>query len=176
MALPHDYRGQGCSLARTLEVIGERWTLLVVRDAFYGARRFGEFVEHLGLSRAVLTERLNALVAAGVLEHNGLTGRGSAYTLTSKGTDLWPVVRAMMAWGDEYYAPAGPRRLFRHGTDDGELDSRGVCATCGATVELTDTMVVPGPGLSGVDACTQDALTLALRAPRPLLQPFDILR
>ena len=174
MALPHDYRTQGCSLARTLEVIGERWTLLILRDAFYGARRFGEFVEHLSISRAVLTERLNALVESGVLEHNGLAGRGSEYTLTPKGVELWPVVRAMMTWGDRYYAPAGPRRVFRHGDDEGELDQHGVCSACGATVDLADTVVAPGPGLSAVDA--QDALTVALRQPRPLLTPFDILR
>jgi DNA-binding HxlR family transcriptional regulator len=176
MALPHDYRGQGCSLARTLEVIGERWTLLIIRDAFYGARRFGEFVEHLNVPRAVLTERLNSLVAAGVMEHNGLAGRGSQYTLTAKGIELWPVVRALMTWGDEHYAPAGPRRVFTHDADDGELDANGVCAVCGDAVTLPNTVVAPGPGLSVMAADAQDALTLALREPRPMLQPFDIMQ
>ena len=67
MALPNDYAGQACSLARTLEVVGERWTLLIVRDAFYGVRRFGDFAAHLGIPRAVLAERLKSLTAAGVL-------------------------------------------------------------------------------------------------------------
>jgi DNA-binding HxlR family transcriptional regulator len=175
MALPHDYQGQGCSLARTLEVIGERWTLLIIRDAFYGARRFGEFVEHLSIPRAVLTERLNSLVAAKVMEHNGLTGRASQYTLTAKGIELWPVVRSMMAWGDDYYAPDGPRRVFRHVTDHGEIDVQGICTTCNVKVDLTDTVVAPGPGLDTVRADSHDAFTLALREPRPLLQPLDIM-
>ena len=172
MPLPHDYRGQLCSLARTLEVIGERWTLLIIRDAFYGARRFGEFVERLNISRAVLTERLNALVAAGVMEHNGQAGKGSAYTLTEKGVELWPVVRAMMAWGDRHYAPAGPRRLFLHADDDAPLDAQGVCTACGASVDLADTVIAPGPGLADDAEGPQDALTTALRDPRPLLAPF----
>ena len=67
MALPKDYTGQGCSLARTLEVVGERWTLLIVRDAFFGVRRFGDFAAHLAIPRAVLTHRLSALVTDGVL-------------------------------------------------------------------------------------------------------------
>ena len=69
MALPNDYAGQACSLARTLEVIGERWTLLIVRDAFFGVRRFGDFAAHLGIPRAVLAERLKSLTAAEVLEY-----------------------------------------------------------------------------------------------------------
>src|ERR1700753_299078 len=67
MALPNDYAGQACSLARTLEVVGERWTLLIVRDAFFGVRRFGDFAAHLAIPRAVLAERLKSLTAAGVL-------------------------------------------------------------------------------------------------------------
>src|ERR1700753_1084550 len=67
MALPNDYAGQACSLARALEIVGERWTLLIVRDAFFGVRRFGDFAAHLGIPRAVLAERLKSLTAAGVL-------------------------------------------------------------------------------------------------------------
>jgi DNA-binding HxlR family transcriptional regulator len=172
MALPHDYRGQGCSLARTLEVVGERWTLLIIRDAFYGARRFGEFVERLGISRAVLTDRLNALVAAEVMEHNGQSGRGSTYTLTVKGTDLWPVIRAMMAWGDQHYEPDGPKRVFRHRLDDAELDDHGTCTACGARVAVCDTVVAPGPGLDLPADESTDAVTRALREPHALLEPL----
>ena len=67
MALPNDYAGQACSLARALEIVGERWTLLIVRDAFFGVRRFGDFAAHLRIPRAVLAERLKSLTAAGVL-------------------------------------------------------------------------------------------------------------
>src|SRR5215467_11562352 len=98
MTLPSTYADRSCSLARTLEVVGERWTLLIVRDAFYGMRRFGDFAAQLGIPRAVLTNRLRSLVEAGVLDRDE-----DGYRLTAKGIALWPVVRAMMAWGDEYY-------------------------------------------------------------------------
>jgi hypothetical protein len=81
-----------------------------------------------------------------------------------------------MTWGDEHYAPAGPRRVFTHDADDGELDAHGVCAVCGDAVTLPNTVVAPGPGLSVMAADAQDALTLALREPRPMLQPFDIMQ
>jgi DNA-binding HxlR family transcriptional regulator len=172
MALPADYAGQLCSLARTLEVVGGRWTMLIIRDAFYGARRFGEFVEHLNLSRAVLTERLNALVAAGVMRHNGRSGKNSEYALTEKGLALWPVVRAMMAWGDEYYAPKGRRRVFLHAADQGEVDESGSCAVCGAVADLAETVVAPGPGLESATARQADVISTGLRDPHLLLSPF----
>jgi DNA-binding HxlR family transcriptional regulator len=172
MALPNDYDGQRCSLARTLEVIGGRWTLLIIRDAFYGARRFGEFVEHLNISRAVLTERLNALVDAGVMCHNGQGGKGSLYTLTDKGIDLWPMVRAMMAWGDEYYAPNGRRRVFLHAGDHAVIDDSGTCTDCGADVEPADTVVAPGPGLEKQMPKQGDVVSAGLRDPHLMLTPF----
>ena len=96
MALPNDYAGQACSLARSLEIIGERWTLLIVRDAFWGVRRFADFIDHLGIPRAVLASRLKTLVAAGVLTR--VAGeRHLEYELTDKGTKLWPIVRDLMA-------------------------------------------------------------------------------
>src|ERR1700759_3823190 len=100
MPLGKDYAGQQCSLARALEVVGERWTLLILRDAFFGVRRFGDFVAHLGVPRAVLTERLEALREAGILaETRGGHGYGE-YVLTDKGVGLWPVVRDVLSWGD----------------------------------------------------------------------------
>ena len=110
MALPKDYTGEGCSLARALEVVGERWTLLIVRDAFFGVRRFGDFAAHLAIPRAVLTHRLSALADAGVLAVVPGPHGHDEYALTGKGLDLWPVVRSMLAWGDDYYSEKGPRR------------------------------------------------------------------
>ena len=107
MALPRDYTGQTCSCARALEVIGERWTLLIVRDAFYGVRRYRDFLAHLDIPRAVLAERLAALVEADVLSHD-LDSR--EYVITDKGRDLWPVVRSLAGWGEKYYAPHGALR------------------------------------------------------------------
>jgi DNA-binding HxlR family transcriptional regulator len=106
VALPNDYTGQACSLARSLEIIGERWTLLIVRDAFWGVRRFADFIDHLQLPRAVLASRLKTLVAAGVLTR--VAGeRHLEYELTGKGKALWPVVLSLMSWGDNFCAPGG---------------------------------------------------------------------
>jgi DNA-binding HxlR family transcriptional regulator len=128
MALPKDYVWEGCSLARALEVVGERWTLLIVRDAFFGVRRFGDFAAHLAIPRAVLTHRLGALVEAGVLAVVPGPHGHDEYALTGKGLDLWPVVRSLLTWGDDYYSAKGPRRLFRHALDNGEVAQDGTCA------------------------------------------------
>jgi DNA-binding HxlR family transcriptional regulator len=117
MALPKDYAGEVCSLARALEVVGERWTLLIVRDAFVGVRRFSDFAAHLDIPRAVLTHRLAALVESDVLAVVPGAHGHDEYVLTTKGLDLWPVVRGLLAWGDDHYSPAGPRRGFRHAPD-----------------------------------------------------------
>lgn len=112
MALPREYTGQACSIVRALEIVGERWTLLIVRDAVFGVRRFSDFLEHLGTPRAVLTERLEFLVREEVMTRVPGPGKRSEYELTAKGLALWPVVRSLSAWGDEFYAPEGqPARL-----------------------------------------------------------------
>src|SRR5580700_9692284 len=104
MALPKDYAGQRCSLARALEVVGERWTLMIVRDAFFGVRRFGDFAAHLGVPRAVLSERLGSLIEAGLLRRADGAHGHTEYLLTDKGMTLWPVVRSLLVWGDEHYS------------------------------------------------------------------------
>ena len=171
MPLPSDYATQSCSLARTLEIVGERWTLLIVRDAFYGVRSFGDFAAHLGIPRAVLTDRLNTLVDAGVLERVP-HGARSHYALTAKGVSLWPTVYALVQWGDDHYAEdKGPRRLFLHAADEGQLDSDRACAVCGAVVAPGEILIAPGPGLAP-PAEDDDAVTTALRAPHRLLEPL----
>lgn len=172
MGLPQDYEGQACSLARSLEVVGQRWTLLIVRDAFYGVRRFSDFVEHLQIPRAVLTDRLGSLTAEGVLVRVRSRGGWDDYELTEKGTALWPAIRELLAWGDDHYAPVnGPRRLFHHAADDGLLDRTGRCSRCESTVEAGDIVVVPGPGLEP-PAADDDPVTAALARPHRLLQPL----
>jgi DNA-binding HxlR family transcriptional regulator len=171
MALRSDYTGQACSLARALEIVGERWTLLIVRDAFYGVRRFGDFAAHLGIPRAVLAERLRSLVAAGVLDHLADRGPGGEYELTAKGISLWPTVWALLSWGDENYAPEGPRRVFLHADDGAELDPAGRCRQCGAAVAPGDILIKPGPGLTSAPG-GDDPVTVALRVPHRLLQPL----
>jgi DNA-binding HxlR family transcriptional regulator len=170
MPLPSDYSAQSCSVARSLEVLGERWTLLIVRDAFFGVRRFGDFVAHLDIPRAVLTARLKALVDEQVLTRvPGESGRDE-YELTDKGTKLWPVVRDLMEWGDEFYAPDGPLRILRHEADDGVLDRQGVCASCGGTVPVAEITIEPGPGF-GQAGRREDAVSEAIARRRRLLEP-----
>lgn len=174
MPLPRDYSGQTCALARSMEIIGERWTLLIVRDAFYGVRRFGEFAAHLRLPRAVLTDRLTTLTEAGVLRRLPDTGRREVYGLTPKGVALWPAVRALTSWGDEFYAAdGGPRRVFRHADDDAPVAADGRCTGCGVPVPVGDTLVTPGPGLAPATA-EDDPVTAALARPHRLLQPLLI--
>jgi DNA-binding HxlR family transcriptional regulator len=172
MALPRDYENQACSLARTLEVVGERWTLLIVRDAFYGVRRFSDFLVRLRIPRAVLTERLNGLVAAGVFERVGDPAGRQEYVPTEKGRALWPAIHALMSWGDEYRAPKGPRRLFVHEACGTEVDAVGWCPTCRVVVDLAALLVAPGPGLAGDEP--SDAVTDALSEPHRMLEPLAI--
>ncbi len=150
--LRNDYDTQVCSIARTLEVVGERWTLLVVRDLFLGLRRFDELQANLGIARNVLASRLEKLVEAGVVEKRPYSERPlrHEYRLTGRGRDLWPALHGLMAWGDEHApAPGGPPTLVVHrGACGGTLDGRGVCATCGALVGLTESQALPGPGAS----------------------------
>jgi DNA-binding HxlR family transcriptional regulator len=170
VALPNDYAGQACSLARTLEIIGERWTLLIIRDAFWGVRRFADFADHLQIPRAVLTSRLKTLVAAGVMTK--VAGeRHLEYELTGKGAALWPAVLSLMSWGDDFYAPEGPRRLFQHAADGGHVDPSGRCEACGTPVPAVDTIIAPGPGL---EPPADDAswVTTALTRPHRVLEPL----
>jgi DNA-binding HxlR family transcriptional regulator len=171
MPLPRDYAGQACSLASCLEVIGERWTLLIVRDAIYGVRRFSDFLAHLSIPKAVLTERLAGLVAAGILERVPGPGGHDEYALTSKGQALWPAMHALMAWGDQYYAGNGPRRLITHAACGATVDAVGTCPACAIKVGLAGLAVAPGPGLAGVTPA--DPVSVALSRPHRMLEPLD---
>jgi DNA-binding HxlR family transcriptional regulator len=146
--LPRTYEDQNCSIARTLEVLGDRWTMLVMRDAFLRVRRFEDFQRELGVARNVLTDRLNRLVEEGILERVRYQDRPARfeYRLTDKGIDLWPVMMTMMQWGDRYYAPEGRPRVIRHRGCGGELVAHLKCSKCGA--ELGPRDVEPEPGLS----------------------------
>ena len=165
------YTDEECSLARALEIVGERWTLLIVRDAFYGVRRFADFAAHLSIPRAVLSERLALLVRSGVLAKEPGPGRRELYRLTEKGIDLFPAMRTLLAWGDAHYAPRGPRRYFRHAADHGEVDIAGVCQECGKSLAVRDFVVIAGPGLDDAGA-DPDVVTKALAKPHRLLDPI----
>ena len=168
--LGKDYKGQDCSLARALEVVGERWTMLILRDAFYGVRRFSDFQAHLDIPKAVLSDRLSGLVDDGVLRRRpdpGHAGR-HVYELTDAGRDLWPALHALLAWGDRHRHPN--RRLFRHAACGTELDASGYCSTCQRTPEPGDIATEPRPGRA---RRRDDPVSVALRAPRRLLTPIE---
>jgi len=155
-----DYAGQTCSLARTLELVGERWTLLILRDLFFGVRRFNDLQRHLDIPRAVLSARLTTLVQAGIVEPD-------PYRLTAAGEELWPAVFALMQWGERHHSPDGPRRVFTHVDCGQELDAGGGCPACGFVPRADALVMQPGPGAT--IPRRDDAVTLALREPRRLL-------
>jgi DNA-binding HxlR family transcriptional regulator len=147
--LGRTYESQQCSVARTLELVGERWTLLIIRDAFLGVRRFGDFARRLGVARNVLQDRLTRLVDEGVLEKVPYSERPlrHEYRLTAMGRDLWPVMVTLMQFGDRHLSePEGVPLLVVHRNCGGELDDRRVCRRCGKPLELGDVEVHSGPG------------------------------
>ena len=145
--LKREYEGQNCSIARALEIVGERWTLLIIRDVFLGIRRFDELQESLGVARNVLTDRLNRLVDEGVLERVPYSERPTRYEyrLTTKGRDLNLALSGLRQWGDQYLNDKPPRLLRR------KADQQPVIAAFvpkGADVlRFDDLELVPGPGL-----------------------------
>jgi DNA-binding HxlR family transcriptional regulator len=144
--LNREYRDQNCSVARALEIVGERWTLLIVRDAFLGRRRFDEFQESLGIARNVLTDRLTRLVEEGILERVRYSERPERheYHLTPKGRDLQIAMAGLRQWGDKYLSEKPPRIMRR------KSDRRPVIAAFvpkGADVLRPDEIEsVPGSG------------------------------
>jgi len=171
--LGKDYSDQDCSLARALEVVGERWTLLIVRDAFYGVRRFSDFHAHLDIPRAVLTDRLTGLVEDGLMERVSdpeHAGR-QLYLLTRRGRELWPVLHGMMMWGAR--GSAGNSRIFGHAACGSELDDRGWCPSCQLIPAPEDIITRPKPGRK---PRRDDPVALALRSPHRLLEPLDVSR
>lgn len=135
--LPRTYDNQVCSIARALEAIGDRWTMLVIRDAFHGVRRFDDFQERLGVARNVLSDRLSRLVDEGILEKRPYQERPQRfeYRLTSKGVDLFPVLVSLMKWGDRHAPdPGGPPMLVLHRGCGGQVDERLLCDRCGEPI------------------------------------------
>jgi DNA-binding HxlR family transcriptional regulator len=165
--LGSDYKGQNCSIARSLELIGERWTILVLRDAFLGLRRFDQFQQNLGIARNVLAARLDRLVREGILEKIPYQERPlrHEYRLTDKGLDLWPVITELLRWGDRHAASeAGPPIVLRHKDCGGELGEQRICARCGKLLEVRDVRAEPGPGAG---AGAEAGLRRSARESRP---------
>jgi DNA-binding HxlR family transcriptional regulator len=142
--LKRDYEGQNCSIARTLEIVGERWTLLIVRDAFLGLCRFDEFQESLGIARNVLADRLSRLVEEGILEKVRYSERPERfeYRLTRKGRDLNIALAGLRQWGDKHVSEKPPMLLLR------KADRKPVVAALvtkgGEPVRADEFELVPG--------------------------------
>ena len=168
--LGKDYEGQDCALARALEVVGERWTLLIVRDAFYGVRRFNDFQAHLDIPKAVLSDRLAGLVYEEILERRPdpeHAGR-HLYELTAAGRDLWPVLAALLGWGGRHRQTNS--RVFRHAACDTRLDEAGRCERCGLTPPPEDIVTERRRGRG---RRRRDPVSLALRGRHRLLEPLE---
>jgi DNA-binding HxlR family transcriptional regulator len=131
-----------CSIARTLDIVGERWTLLVLRDAFNGVRRFEDFAARLPIARNVLTDRLQTLVEHGILRRHQYQERPDRYEyrLTARGMELYPVLIALLQWGDRHLAGEdGPPVEVRHTACGHHVAAAVVCTGCGETLTARDT-------------------------------------
>jgi DNA-binding HxlR family transcriptional regulator len=145
--LRRDYDGQNCSIARALEIVGERWSLLIIRDAFLGLSRFDEFQESLGIARNVLTDRLNRLVDEGILERARYSERPERYEyrLTEKGRELRLALAGLRQWGDAYLSKQPPR-LMRRKADQTPVVVAFVPEGASDILRGDEVETVPGPG------------------------------
>jgi len=135
---------QDCSIARTLAVIGDRWTLMILRDCFLGIRRFEDFERRLGISRSIIAERLKTLVDEGVLRREPYQDRPvrHEYRLTEKGLGLHPVMMALVRWGDVHYAGRdGPPMIHHHKACGCDFHPVQTCSECGAPVTAREVEV-----------------------------------
>lgn len=139
-------KSMNCSVARTLSVLGERWTMLLLREAFLGCRRFDEFQNGTGIARNILSSRLRDLVRDGILDRvrgDGDNGR-IEYRLTKKGLDLYPVLIAMMRWGDTWLSDeSGPPMTLIHRGCGEKTSMDMVCSHCGAQIVARDVVAIP---------------------------------
>ncbi|SMC73007.1 winged helix-turn-helix transcriptional regulator [Kibdelosporangium aridum] len=138
-----------CSIARTMDLLGDWWTPLVLRESFYGIRRFDEFQRTLGIARNTLTERLTRLVAEGLLEKQMYQEKPLRYeyVLTEKGRDFFAVLLAMTRWGDRWLSGMdGPPVTMHHDTCGHEAQAEVVCSACGEHLTSDDVTMRFGPG------------------------------
>lgn len=145
-----------------MDLLGDQWTLLVLREAFAGVRRFDRFQAELGIARNTLTERLDRLTGAGLLDRVRYQDRPARYEypLTEMGRDFFPVVAAIIRWGDQWLADeAGPPRLLRHADCGVHTTAVVNCADCGGEMTADRVVMEPGPGLPDVNDQERDEET-----------------
>ncbi len=143
------FTNENCSVARTLEIIGERWTMLVLREAFYRVRRFEDFQRNIGVARNILSARLRTLVEHGILERVKYQDRPPRfeYRLTEKGIDLYPILIALMQWGDRHAGvETGPPVVLEHRGCGKQTRPTLVCSECGEPIGARDMRAKRGPG------------------------------
>ncbi|MFP4474857.1 MAG: winged helix-turn-helix transcriptional regulator [Desulfatibacillaceae bacterium] len=147
MKVKRDHRT--CSVGRSLRILGDLWIFFILREAFFGVRHFDRFQENLGIATNILSDRLKTLVEHGIMkrERDEQDARRIRYNLTKKGVDLYPVVLALMKWGDRWLADeTGPPLLLRHEACGKPLDPQVFCAACNEKVNAWEVSWEPGPG------------------------------
>jgi DNA-binding HxlR family transcriptional regulator len=143
------YDSEVCSAARALELVGERWSLLIIRNAlFAGATRFNDF-RRLGIATNILKSRLDGFVDAGIMQRRTYSRNPEHYDylLTDRGRDLAPVIVALTEWGDRWAAPDGPPVLYAHSVCGGRISQQTTCADCGQVHDPAEVQARPGPGM-----------------------------
>ncbi len=148
--LGNTYESQVCSISRALEVVGERWSLLILRNAlFAGSTRYGEFQRSLGIATNVLQNRLDGFVEAGIMVRHASPEQAGTieYLLTEKGRDLQPALIALTEWGDRWAAPDGPPILYRHQACGAPVRDELVCDSCGRVDDGAEVLALAGPGM-----------------------------
>jgi len=158
--LRRDYPAVDSPIAKALEVIGERWSLLIVRDVMNGRRRFDQLQKGLGIARNVLSARLQRLVDEDILERRAYQQSPERYEyfLTEKGLELWPSLMALLGWGDRHSpTPQGPPLLIFHKECGGPVSDRGICRRCGKVLDARDARALPGPGVSEPETASKVA-------------------
>jgi len=145
------FKAANCSVAATLRIVGEKWTLLVLREAFYGLRRYEDFVEAIGCARNILSDRLGKLVEHGLLSRSPYRQEGGRerleYRLTAKGRDLFPVLLALMQWGDRWLAGRkGVPVIVEHESCQAAVHAELRCAAGHGPLTVQDIVAKPGPG------------------------------
>ena len=146
-----NYQASNCSIARSLQVLGEKWTLLIMRESFYGSTRFEQFHSVLNCPRNLLSERLNKLVEEGILERSEYREPGSRarkeYRLTDKGRELMHIMLAFQQWGDRHKAdPEGPPVVARHAVCGSDLHVTFACSKGHLVMDRDEIELVDGPG------------------------------
>jgi DNA-binding HxlR family transcriptional regulator len=168
--LRRDYHGQNCPVASTLEALGERWTLLIIRDAFLGVRRYTDFATRLELPRAILADRLRSLEANGVLQRREDPERigRHLYELTPAGKELWPMLYDLIRWGSKHRLRS--YSTYRHAACGTELVTGARCPRCNVTPRPDHVVRVPR---RGTQPARSDPVSVALHTRRRLLEPVD---